>query len=93
MALLRAAELARQGGHRGLIVLRRGYVVRSTTVYTYYGGGGETTPSGQEAEVEIAFVDPAALPPAYAGAAWRVLDPDIIWSALSPVYVRQSQTR
>jgi hypothetical protein len=92
MALLRAADLARHGGHRGLIVLRRGYVVRSITTYTYYGGGGATTPSGQEAEIEVAFVDPAALPPAYAGAGWRVLDPEAIWSALSPIYARSSPT-
>jgi hypothetical protein len=93
MALLRAADLARQAGRRGLIVLRRGDVVRSTTITTYYGGSGPATPSGQEAEIEIAFVDPAALPPAYTGAGWRVLDPEIIWSALSPIYVRQSPTR
>ena len=90
MALLRAADLARRSGSHGLIVLRRGYVVRTTTIYGY---GAGIMPSGQEVEIEVAFVDPATLPSAYADAGWRVLDPNVIWAALSPIYVRQGQAR
>lgn len=86
MALLRAAELARQSGHRGLLIVTRRGVLRSTTMYSAYGFRGATTASGQEAELEVAFVDPAALPAAFGNAGWRVLDADAIWSTLSPIY-------
>ena len=91
LALLRAAQLARQGGHRGLVVLRRRGVIRTMTVTTY-GYRSPPTPSGQEAEIEVVFVDPAALPASYGNAGWRVLDPDAIWTMLSPVYLRGRET-
>jgi hypothetical protein len=90
LALLRAAQLAREGGHRGILVLRRRGVVRSMTYG--YGFGGPATPAGQEAEIEIVFVNPDALPAGYGNAGWRVLDPEAIWTRLSPVYLRARET-
>lgn len=91
MVVLRGAELARQGGHRGMVIVTRRAMIRSTTQYSAYGGQGPTVASGQEAEIEVAFVDPAALPAVYRDAPWRVLDPEAVWTALSPVYVRERQ--
>jgi hypothetical protein len=57
-----------------------------------YGFGGPATPAGQEAEIEVVFVNPDALPAGYGNAGWRVLDPETIWTRLSPVYLRARET-
>lgn len=85
MALLRAAQLARQSGQSGMIVLGRRAMRRSTTT-TMYGRVVSTASAGQEAELDVIFVDPANLPPAYADAAWRVVDANAVWNTLSPIY-------
>jgi hypothetical protein len=85
MTLLRSAQLARETGRRGLIVIARRGVVRTLST-TGFGGVPMQVPTGQEVEIDVLFVDPANLPPDYAEAGWRVLDPDAIWAALSPVY-------
>jgi hypothetical protein len=85
MVLLRAAELARKKGHRGFVLVgRRGLIRQVVTVGPWSAGGA--TPSGQEAEVDVAFVDPTNLPASYAAAGWRVLDADEVWNELSPLY-------
>lgn len=89
MVLLRAAELARRGGHRGLVIVARRGLIRQLIVTGPYGGGGSPQPSGQEAEVDIRFVDPANLPPELADTPWRVIDPEQVWQALQPIYVRE----
>jgi hypothetical protein len=84
MVLLRAAELARKNGHRGFILAGRRMIRRELLAYGQAPGTG--TPSGQEAELDVVFVDPERLPPEYANARWRVLDAERIWNELSPLY-------
>jgi tetratricopeptide (TPR) repeat protein len=84
MVLLRAAELARKNGHRGFILAGRRMIRRELLAYGQAPGTG--TPSGQEAELDVVFVDPARLPPEYANAGWRVLDAEKVWTELSPLY-------
>ncbi|HEX8653813.1 MAG TPA: hypothetical protein VF693_01135 [Allosphingosinicella sp.] len=85
LALLRSAQLARETGRRGLIVIARRGVVRTLST-TGFGGVPLQRPTGQEVEIDVLLVDPANLPPDYVDARWRVLDPDAIWAALSPIY-------
>lgn len=85
LALLRAAQLARERNLRGFIVLGRRGLIRSEA----RGIFGDQ-PAGFEAEFDVLFVDPAALPTAYRDAGWRVVDADAVWSALSPVYVART---
>jgi hypothetical protein len=87
MALLRAAELARAAGKKGLVVIKRQDVERSMTTY-YYSTPINTTPTGFETELDVVFVDPANLPDAYKTAPWRVLDADEIYNALAPFYIK-----
>lgn len=89
MVLLRVAELARQRGHRGFILVGRRMVRREMLAYGQRPGSG--TPSGQEAELDVVFVDPDRLPPDYASAGWRVVDAEQVWNALSPLYPRPSR--
>jgi hypothetical protein len=88
-ALLRAAQLAREGGHRGFVVLsRQGF--RRALDRTIRGVAIARQANGQVVEIDVVFVDPAQLPPAYAAAPWRVADAEAVWNGLSPVYVRQA---
>ncbi len=89
MVLLRVAELARQRGYRGFILAGRRIVRREMLGYGQRPGTG--TPSGQEAELDVVFVDPDRLPPTYAAAGWRVVDAEQVWNALSPLYPRPSR--
>ncbi|HZF93734.1 MAG TPA: hypothetical protein VEZ20_02560 [Allosphingosinicella sp.] len=84
LALLRAAQLARDTGRKGFIVIARRSLIR--TVQTSGLGYSMERASGQEVELDVLLVDPDNLPRDYAQARWRVLDPDAIWTALSPVY-------
>jgi hypothetical protein len=87
MALLRAAELARAAGKKGMVVAKRMDVERSLTTY-YYSTPVNTMPTGFETELDVVFVDPANLPDAYKNAAWRVIDADQVYDALAPFYIR-----
>jgi hypothetical protein len=80
MALLRAADLALQSGHKGLIILDR------KDVHFTISNGYRTDPNGYETELKVTFVDPSAPPPRFADAPWRVLDAQEIHAALSPLY-------
>lgn len=86
MALLHAADLARQGGKKGFIVVGD----RSTkysVVTTSYGTPIRSDPNGFDVEFDVLLVDPTALPTPYRDAAWRVWDADQVYEALSPIYV------
>jgi hypothetical protein len=89
LALLRAAELARHAGKKGVLIGGRRVAERTTYVY-YYSTLTNTIPMGHAAELDVAFVDPANLPPEYADSAWRVIDADAVWARLSPVYVQRT---
>ncbi|MGE0178625.1 MAG: hypothetical protein AB7O91_02240 [Sphingomonas sp.] len=86
MALLSAAWLARQSGSAGLLVLDKRQMTRTIVTTTIYGGAVGSQANGQEVEIDVMFVDPSALPAAYASARWRVLDVGAVIEALSPIY-------
>jgi hypothetical protein len=92
MALLRAADLARQAGKKGIIVVGR-KDTRFQVNTTMYGTIIRTDPDGYETRLDVVFVDPAALPAQYAGAAWRVIDADAVYAALAPVYFKAAETK
>lgn len=81
LVFMRAAELARQQQKKGFVVLGRRIVPRVLT------SGHLSFPQGFEAEIDVEFVDPAALPERYAGAEWRVVDADALWTAQSALYI------
>ena len=81
LALMRAAEMAREQNKKGFVVLARRLVPRTVTM------GTQSFPDGFEAEIDVEFVDPAALPERYADAAWRVVDADALWTTQSALYI------
>jgi tetratricopeptide (TPR) repeat protein len=91
LALLRAAEMARERRMPGFIILGRRRLER-TSIVTMYGRVLREEPSGHESEVDILFVDPAALPVGFEQAGWRVLDAEQVWAQLSPLYVRTASS-
>jgi hypothetical protein len=91
MALLRAADLARQAGKKGLIIVDR-HDTAFTVSTEYYGRVVRTDPNGFETDLDVLFVDPNALPEKYRDQAWRVIDTDEAYAALAPVYIRSKAT-
>lgn len=88
LTLLRAADLARAAGKPGFIILaRRDYsrVMQMTQGYSRIPIS--STPAGFRSELDVRFVDPAALPPELASERDRVLDVATVWSTLAPLYV------
>jgi hypothetical protein len=92
MALLRAAELARARNMRGFILLDRRITERMSQT-TMYGRVVDTDHEGFEAELDVLFVDPAALPAGFETAGWRVLDANEIYAQLAPLYIRRTAGR
>jgi hypothetical protein len=92
LALLRAADLARRAGKKGFIVVRRRAVQRSA-IYAGFFSAEREHHEGHSVEIDVLFVDPAALPPEYAPAPWRVVDADEVWARLSGVYVKAGAGR
>ena len=86
MALLRAADLARQAGKKGMILLDRRRYERTLTVSTMYGAIQNSRPTGYTAEYDVLFVDPAKLPADHADEAWRVIDTDAVYASLASIY-------
>ena len=85
MALLRAADLALKAGKPGVIVVgRKDY--KHTTNNMSYGTVVASFHSGYETRLDVIFVDPAALPPGYEAAGWRVIDAKAVRDALLPIY-------
>jgi tetratricopeptide (TPR) repeat protein len=92
MALLRAAELAREQGKKGLIVVHR-QDIEFTVTATMYGTPLRTDPNGFQTDLTVVLVDPAALPPKYQAAAWRVIDADDVYGKLAPIYIKPTKRR
>ena len=90
-ALLKAADIARNQGKNGLLVLAVRNIHHTLTT-TMYGRPIRTTDSGDEIQLEAAVIDPAAPPPALAHAAWRVLDAARVYAALAPIYLPKPGT-
>ncbi|HWE98363.1 MAG TPA: hypothetical protein VG248_01040 [Caulobacteraceae bacterium] len=87
MVLLRAAELAHEQNKKGMVVLRREEINHILNTFVY-GRQVRSDPTGFESDMDVLFVDPGALPAAYAATPWRVLDVDAILASLTPVYRR-----
>lgn len=86
------AGMCGQAGKKGLIVVSR----KDTSFHidtTYYGNTVRSDPDGYQTELDVVFVDPAALPPQYADAGWRVIDADAVYAALAPVYLKPTASR
>jgi hypothetical protein len=86
LAMLHAAEVARQAGKKGILVVKRQDVYHELDTY-YYGRQINAAPTGMECDFNFVAVDPAALPDAYRGQGWRVIDADAAYAALAPVYL------
>jgi hypothetical protein len=89
MALLRAAELAREAGKKGFIVLDQRSIVFTVT-RTMYAQPLRTDPNGFETEVDVVFVDPDTLPAPFSDSPWRVIDAEDVIARLRPIYAAAS---
>ena len=84
MAVLKAADIARHAGKSGLIILDRRNIN-----HTVYNGmaTGHSLLMGFESQLDFVAVDPAAPPPAYRNARWRIADANAVYAALAPLYI------
>lgn len=86
MTLLRAAELAKEAGKTAFLILER-RDLKQTKQFTYGGSRvGNAIPAGFITELDVAFVDPTALPPTLADEADRLIPADQVIAALAPIY-------
>ncbi len=85
LVLIRAAELAKQAGKSGFIILARHDVHFSTTLYQY-SRPVRTDPNGFETEIDVVFADPQSPPAPYDATPWRVVDANGVLAALAPIY-------
>lgn len=88
MALLRAAQLARAGGHVGFVLLDR-RDTEWTDQTTYYGVPLRTDPNGFESEIDLRFVDAETA----AASGGMSLSADDVFAALAPIYLREQPRR
>ena len=86
MALLRVAELARAAHKSGFIILSR-RDTNNDINYTRNGAVEKKQVVARQTFLEVTFVDPSALPSAYAKQSWRVLDANEVYATLAPVYL------
>lgn len=85
MAVMRAADLARQAGRAGFVILARRDTQHSIT-NTYYTVPVASFPDGYSTELDVVFVDPQSLPPEFRATPWRVIDAETAFSALARDY-------
>ena len=88
MTLLRAADAALAAGKPGLLIVARRDFQRYSQMTMNGRPIGERVAAGFKSEIDVEFVDPAALPPALAGQEDRVLSAAQIRDALAPLYVK-----
>lgn len=86
MALLRAADYAREHGRSGFVILERRDYERTVDT-TYYGTTVRTAPGGYSTHLDIELVDMNRLPERYREASWRVIPVDQVVAHLAPVYM------
>ena len=93
MTLLHAADLARQQGKRGLlIVARRDYSRMLNTTRGYGAIPVSSRPAGFKAELDVRFVDPASLPAGLEAERDRILDAERVYADLSRIYIPPADT-
>lgn len=86
MALLRAADFARERGKTGIVIHQRRDFQRTTTT-TYNGIAMRTDPDGYSTSLEIEMVDLSALPAWLATAKWRAIPVAEVIAQLGPIYM------
>jgi hypothetical protein len=86
LSLLKAADMARQAGKKGVVVLGRRSINHIITT-TMYGQAIASRPDGYEIQLDVMLVDPASPPAAYKDAPWRIMDADAAYAALAPIYL------
>lgn len=85
MALLRAADLAREAGKEGIVVKGRSDYERTNNTL-YYGSIVRSDPNGYSTVLEVEYVDSIASSAKYKAVPWRVLNAQDIIDRLGPVY-------
>jgi hypothetical protein len=85
LTLLHAADLARQKGKTGLLIVARRDFQR-TLQMTINGMPRSSAAAGFQSELDVRFVDLANMPPEVAKDADRLLDVDAIYNNLAPIY-------
>ena len=88
MTLLRAADLARERGKSGFVILERRDYERTVNT-TYYGSTLRSDPQGYSTDLDIELVDVNAIPSQYRAVAWRVIAADKVVADLGPIYMGQ----
>jgi hypothetical protein len=91
MTLLRAADLARERGKSGFVILERRDYERTVNT-TYYGSTLRSDPQGYSCDLDIELVDLNALPSGYKSVPWRVVSADKVIATLGPIYMNQPST-
>lgn len=89
MTLLRAADLARERGKSGFVILSRRDYERTTNT-TYYGATLRSDPNGYSTYLEIELVDAGNPPEKYRAVLWRVIPASKVISELGPLYLEQA---
>ena len=84
MALLKAADLARQGGYTRLAILSRRTTQRTLVTYGMYAGG--PSPEGFAAEITFVPFNAGASPEDYRAFEGRSLDAARVIADLAPIY-------
>ena len=90
MALLKAADIARQAGKAGLVILDRRNI--NHIINNGMAARGSLL-SGYESQLDFVAVDPTAPPPAYQNARWRIVDANAVYGALAPLYIPSEQSK
>ena len=86
MALLRAADYARERGKSGFVIHDRSDYERTVTT-TYYGSALRSDPNGYSSSLEIEMVDLDRLPDRLRSAPWRAIPAAEVIAQLGPIYL------
>ena len=90
MALLRAADLARERGKSGIVIKGRSDYQRTQNTYLY-SRLIRTEPKGYSTDLRVELVDAANPPAAYHAVPWRVIPVQEILNSLGETYVSPAQ--
>lgn len=86
MTLLRAADLARAAGKPAFVVLDKRDLRRTSTMTRNGSPMGPSVPAGYVTQLDVAFVDPANLPPDLRAESDRAILADDVERVLGPEY-------
>ncbi len=92
LTLLHAADLARQRGKTGFIIVSRSLYARTMTT-TINGMSTSSAPAGYQATLDIRLIDADNLPADLQLEGDRVLDANKVYGALAPIYISPEDAR